>query len=160
MKELFVIGFDTEDDARAALKSLRSLEKEGRIHFEDTAVVSRGADGKAHVKNEASAATEAGAGLGAGLAMLIGGLVFPVVGIAIGAAVGAAIGAVTGSGVDGRFVKEVEQTLEPGTSALFIVTQQLDQGLLVAALRQHSGRVIQTTVDPELETALSNALKG
>jgi uncharacterized membrane protein len=156
MKDLFVIGFDTEEAARGALASLRSLEKEGRIHFEDTAVVTRGADGKAHVKNEASAATEVGAGLGAGLAMLIGGLLFPVVGIAIGAA----IGAVTGQGVDGRFVKEVEATLKPGTSALFIVTQQVDQGLLVAALRQHSGRVIQTTVDPELEAALADALKG
>ena len=85
---------------------------------------------------------------------------FPVVGVAIGAAVGAAIGALTHHGVDGAFVKEVEETLEPGKSALFLVTQEADQGLLVAALRPYSGTVLQTTVDDELEASLREALRA
>ena len=57
-------------------------------------------------------------------------------------------------------MKRVEETLEPGTSALFVVTQQADQELLVAALRPYSGTVLQTTVDDELEAALREALRA
>ena len=44
MSQLVVLGFDTEDQALDALKSLRRLEHDGRISFEDTAVVTRHAD--------------------------------------------------------------------------------------------------------------------
>jgi hypothetical protein len=60
MSQSSVLSFDTEEAATKALHSLRSLEHEGKVHFEDTAVVTRDADGNAHVKNEASAATETG----------------------------------------------------------------------------------------------------
>ena len=107
MSQIVVIGFDAEGDAFAALKTLRSIEKEGGIKFEDTAVVSHRADGKMEVKNEASSATEVGAVVGGAL----GGLVFfmfPVAGIALGAAAGAGVGAMLGTGVDGKFRDEVK----------------------------------------------------
>src|SRR5260221_613785 len=107
MNQLIVVAFDHFDDARAALASLRSLEREGRIRFEDTAIVERDPDGKAHVKNEVSGTTETAAVVGA----VIGGLVtfvFPPAGGLLGAAVGAAAcaggapPATTGSGpIDG-----------------------------------------------------------
>ena len=65
MSSVDAISFDSESDARSALASLRSLEKEGQIKFEDTAVVVHGSDGKLEVKNEASSATEGGAVVGA-----------------------------------------------------------------------------------------------
>lgn len=159
MNQLFVISFDTEEAARAAMQSLRKIEHEGQIHFEDTAIVTRDPDGTAHVKNEASAATEAGAAVGAGLGILVAGVIFPVVGLAIGAAAGAAIGAITHSGVDGKFVDEVKADLEPGKSALFLVTQTVNAGALTAALRPYSGTVLQTTVDDDFEQSLKDALK-
>jgi len=159
MSQLLVLSFDTEEAATKALHSLRSLEHEGKAHFEDTAVVTRDADGDAHVKNEASAATETGAAIGGMVGLMVAGILFPVVGIAVGAAVGAGIGAITHKGVDGAFVKEVKADLEPGKSALFLVTQQVDAGLLTAALRPYSGKVIQTTVDEEFEAQLREALK-
>lgn len=160
MSELLVISFDTEEAATKALHSLRGLEREGKVHFEDTAVVTRGADGTAHVRNEASAATETGAGIGGVVGLMVAGVLFPVVGLAVGAAVGAAAGAIAHKGVDGKFVDEVKADLEPGKSALFLVTQQVNAGLLVAALRPYSGKVIQTTVDEEFEASLRNALRG
>jgi uncharacterized membrane protein len=113
MSRIVVISFDTEDQARQALASLRGVEKQGGIHFEDTAVVTHKADGSFDVKNEASSATEAGAVVGG----LIGGLVLrvPVAGIAIGAAAGAGIGAAMGQGVPGDFVKDVEAKLPPAS---------------------------------------------
>ena len=58
MNQLVVVAFDHFDDARSPLKSLRGLEKQERIRFEDTALVERDPDGTAHVKNEVSGTTE------------------------------------------------------------------------------------------------------
>lgn len=160
MQQLFVISFDTEDAARGAMQSLRALEREGQIHFEDTAIVTRDPDGTAHVKNELSAATEAGAGIGAGIGVLVAGLAFPIVGLAIGAIAGAAIGAITHSGVDRDFIEDVKADLAPGRSALFLVTQSVNAGALASALRPYSGAVLQTTVEDDFEQTLKDALKG
>lgn len=158
MSQVVAISFDSENDARSALASLRGLEREGQIHFEDTAVVTHTSAGKYEVKNEASSTTETGAVVGA----LLGGLlfvVFPVAGIAIGAAAGAGIGAALGGGVDGDFVKEVKEQLPPGKSALFLVIKDANADAGIAALRRYKGEVIQTTLDDDTEQALRDSLK-
>jgi uncharacterized membrane protein len=152
MNQLIVVAFDHLDDARKAMKSLRELESEGRIRFEDTAVIERDPDGTAHVRNEISGTTETGAVIGA----VIGGVlsfVFPLAGIVIGAAAGAAIGASFDTGVDQSFVEDVRDKLQPGRSALFLVTKEADADALMAALRQSHGEIIQTTLSTEAEVA-------
>ena len=114
MNQLIVVTFDHLEDARTAMQRLRSLESEGRIRFEDTAVVEREADGKAHVRNEVSGTTEGAAVVGA----IIGGALafaFPLAGIALGAALGAAVGNLLDTGVSGKFVDELKTTLTPGS---------------------------------------------
>jgi len=158
MNQLLVVAFDHFDDARNAMKSLRGLEGEGRIRFEDTAIVEREPNGTAHVRNEVSGTTETAVAVGA----LIGGLVtfvFPLAGIAVGAAVGAAIGASLERGVSGAFVDEVKTTLRPGRSALFLVVRESDADATLAALRQFRGDVLQTTLSSEAEEALRQALE-
>src|SRR5919206_2348752 len=120
MNQLIVVGFDHFDDARNALKSLRDIEREGRIRFEDTAIVERDPDGTAHVKNEVSGTTETATVVGAVVGGLVGFL-FPIVGAAIGAAAGAAVGSAMHTGVEPTFVDDVKETLRPGRSALFLV---------------------------------------
>jgi uncharacterized membrane protein len=159
MSRVVAIAFDSENDARSALASLRSLEKEGQISFEDTAVLVHHADGKFEVKNEASSATEGGAVVGA----VIGGLVFfmfPLAGIALGAAAGAGIGAAFGTGVDGKFVKDVKENLPPGRSALFLQVKDAAADATIPALRRYHGAVLQTSLDEETEQALRDALKN
>ena len=158
MSQLVVLGFDTEQQALDALKSLRRLESDGRIAFEDTAVVSHGLDGKFQVKNEASSTTETGAVVGA----ILGGFVtfiFPVAGIAIGALAGAGVGSLMGRGVSGDFVKDVKAELPPGKSALFLLVKGADVDAALGVLRNFKGDVIQTTLDPDAEEAIRNALK-
>ena len=158
MNQLLVVAFDHFDDARNAMKQLRSLEREGKIRFEDTAIVERDPDGTAHVKNEVSGTTETATVIGA----IIGGFVtflFPPVGMAIGAAVGAAFGMGMDTGVSGAFVDEVKETLRPGRSALFLVVKESDADATLAALRPFTGDVIQTTLSTETEDALRQALE-
>ncbi|HLY15285.1 MAG TPA: DUF1269 domain-containing protein [Candidatus Limnocylindrales bacterium] len=158
MNQLIVIAFDHFADARNALKSLRELEHQRRIRFEDTALVERDPDGTAHVTNEVSGTTETAVVAGA----IIGGLlsfVFPPAGIAIGAALGAVVGSSLDTGVSGDFVNEVKTTLRPGRSALFLVVKRSDADALMAVLRSYSGDLIQTTLDSEGEDALREALE-
>jgi uncharacterized membrane protein len=157
MNQLIVVGFDHLDDARRAMASLRGLERDGRIRFEDTAIVERDADGKAHVRNEVSGTTETAAAVGAVIGGLVGFL-FPLAGIAIGAAVGAAIGAAMDTGVSADFTDQVKKTLTPGRSALFLVVKEADADAVTAALRSFKGEVIQTNLDSEAEDALRQAL--
>ncbi len=157
MNELLVVAFDHFDDARNAMARLRSLEREGKIRFEDTAILERDPDGTAHVKNEVSGTTETAAVIGA----IIGGFVtflFPPVGMAIGAALGAALGIGLDTGVSDKFIDEVKKTLRPGRSALFLVVKESDADATLAALRPFRGDVIQTTLPTEAEEALRQAL--
>jgi len=157
MNNLIVVAFDQLDDAREAMKRLRDLEHDGQVAFEDTAVVQRAADGRVHVRNEVSGATETGAVVGA----LIGAVVtflFPLVGFALGAVAGAAVGASLRTGVEGSFVDEVKERLAPGRSALFLFVRQASSDAVGAALREFRGDVIQTTLPSETEDALRQAL--
>lgn len=158
MNQLIVVAFDHFDDARNAMKTLRALERDGRIRFEDTALVERDPDGTAHVRNEVSGTTETAAVIGA----VIGGIVtfvFPLAGIVLGAALGAAVGAAMKTGVEGTFVDEVKKTLRPGRSALFLVVKEAQADAVMAALRPYKGDVIQTTLPTETEDALRAALR-
>jgi uncharacterized membrane protein len=157
MNQLVVVAFDHFDDARAAMRDLRDLERLGRVRFEDTAIVERDPDGTAHVKNEVSGTTETATAVGA----LIGGIVtfvMPVAGMVLGAAIGAAIGAALDRGVSPAFVDEVKETIRPGRSALFLVIRASEADATLAALRQYRGDVIQTTLPTEVEDALRAAL--
>ncbi len=158
MSDLIAITFNTEDSATSALGAIRSLEKEGQIGLEDTAVVTKDANGKIQVKNEASSGTETGAVVGAILGSLLW-VVFPVGAIVGGAIAGGLIGRAVKPGIDGTFVKEVEEKLPAGGSAIFLLTKGGAAGLLIAAMRPFEGTVVQTTLDDEEEQALRDSLK-
>lgn len=157
MNQLIVVAFDHLEDARKAMKRLREIEAEGRISFEDTAIVERLPDGTAKVRNELSGTTETGAVVGA----LVGGFVmlaFPLVGMALGAVAGAAVGASLDKGVSPKFIEDVKNTLLPGRSALFLVVRGADADAARAALQGFKGDIIQTTLDAETEEELRRAL--
>lgn len=155
-QDLIVISFDDEAQAQAALRTIREQAKLGQFHLNDTAIVRKDQSGKVHKVNELSSATEIGAVGGGALGLLLTFL-FPVAGIAIGAAAGAAIGASLGQGVDRKFVKEVTENLQPGTSALFLVFDHFNPSS-VQSLEQYHGHVVQTTLSDDLEKRLHEAL--
>lgn len=158
MSEFIAITFDDADQGLAALGSVRALEKDGKIHLKDTAVVTKDADGKVSIKNESSSGTETGAVVGGVLGAFLF-FIFPVAGIIGGAAIGALVGRAVSPGVDGTFVKEVADDLPAGGSALFVLVKDGDVGLLIGAMRRYEGRVRQTTLDEEAEQALEESLR-
>jgi uncharacterized membrane protein len=87
------------------------------------------------------------------------GFAFPIAGLVLGTAGGAAVGALVGNGVDRKFVADVQNSLTPGSSALFLVIRSGDAAALRGALEPYEGTLIQTTLDSSLEDQLRDALK-
>lgn len=146
MSHLIVITFEGTETAGTVRETLANLQRQGLLRVLDAAVITKGADGTLEVNNELSRDVKAGAGWGALFGLLVGFL-FPLAGLAVGAAGGAVVGSMLKRGVDPKFVEEVEQSLEPGSSALFFVADRLDATALRGALQNHQGKLLQTTLD-------------
>ena len=97
--------------------------------------------------------------MGALLGLLLGGLLFPVAGLLLGAGGGALVGRFMNLGVDGNFVKEVSASLQPGTSALFVLAHDANPAVVRAIMQEHPGKVLQTTLSPEAEESLKKAMQ-
>lgn len=155
---LVVIAFDAEDEAEKVRTALADGKKQGLLQIDDAAIVVKDAAGKVHVKNQISRGAWTATGVGGALGLLIGSIFFPLGGLVMGLAGGALVGRLMNLGIDGKFVKQVEEELQPGGSALFILTRQVDPTGVLAILRQFEGRVIQTNLSSEAEESLRRAL--
>lgn len=159
MTQLLVVTFDDMATAQQARRAVHDLQKQEQASLLDAAVISRDADGQTHIHNEVDSDVKLGAGVGSvvGLVLSFG---FPLLGLAVGAAGGALTGKLANRGLDKKFVHEVEQALQPGTSALAVVFADANPAALRAALDPFKGQIYQTTLDTETADQLRSALKG
>jgi uncharacterized membrane protein len=152
-----VVTFDNLHEAAELRQTLRNLQKQGLVEVEDAAVIMRDSEGQVKVDNETSHGVKVGAGAGA-LAGLFVAFLFPVVGMAVGAAGGALVAHFMDLGIDQQFVKDVTASLQPGSSALLVVVNSADPSAVRGALGPYQGTVYQTSLDPEAEATLREAL--
>jgi uncharacterized membrane protein len=61
--------------------------------------------------------------------------------------------------VDSKFVKEVSESIQPGTSALFVLVHDANPDVVRAVLEEHHGKVLHTTLSEEAEENLKKALE-
>jgi len=159
MSNLIVITFDNAEEAGKVRAAIREEQHHDLISLDDSAVVVRDEAGKVHVKNEIDRGVKIGAVGGGLLGLLIGGLFFPLAGLLVGVLGGMGVGAASGLGIQKSFVKEVSDSLQPGTSALFLIIRQANANAVVAALKPYKGQVLQTSLDPEDEETLRRVLE-
>ena len=159
MSQLIVVSFEQEEAAAAALAALQSVQKAGGAEISDAAVIQKDPDGKAHVKGTLDTGAVAGAAIGGAFGLVLF-MFFPVLGIALGAIGGGVIGHALSDRVDKKFVQEVTDKLDAGHSALFVLLRDANPAGVLAALRPiEGGTVIQTTLDPELEEQVKQAVE-
>lgn len=163
-RNLIVIAFDTEDKAAEVLATMRSTEKHGFLNLEDTVVVKKDADGKVHSQNAMDKTTKEGIVAGGFLGLFLTAFFFGPVGwlgaALLGGAAGGGIGSLMKKGVDKNFIKDVSETIQPGTSALFLVVRSADADVAAAALRQYEGKILQSTLPEDAEETLERSLSG
>ena len=168
MADLVVVAYDGEDTADQVLNKLRQLQKEYLIDLEDAVVVVRDKNGKVRIKQAVplvSLSAVGGAAWGGLFGLLIGILFLnPLLGWLTGAAMGAGAGALSGAladyGISDDFIKELGQTLQPGTSAIFMLVRRVNLDKALPELSKFGGKIIKTSLTDDQETRLRAALEG
>src|SRR5262249_5403266 len=158
MSTLVVIDYESEVKAEEVRLALLKMQKEYLIDLEDAVVVVREQNDKVKLRQLYNL-TAAGAASGGFWGALMG-LIFlnPLFGFAIGAAAGAISGALRDVGIDDGFMKQLGQTLKPGTAALCILIRHMTPDKVVEELQKFGGTLIKTNLANENEAKLRDAL--
>ena len=147
--------------AEQARQTVSELESELIIQAEQVAAISRDLEGKFHVHTSHGGASAGGGAWWGGFWGFLFGLLFfiPFAGLALGAGMGALFGHFGEKGIDKAFQQQVREYLKPGTSALFMVIDQVTPDKAIAALSQYGGTVISTSLSDEDTKKLEEALQ-
>ena len=160
MSNLVVIAFDDEYKAFELRALLAKMQREYLIEMEDAAVVTKEAGGKVKL-HQAVNLTAAGAIGGGFWGMLIGMLFLnPLLGAAVGAGAGAISGKLSDIGINDNFIRELSESLKPGTSALFLLVRKATPDKIVERLQGFGGKVLKTSLSKDKEEELQKVLSG
>jgi uncharacterized membrane protein len=158
MASLLALKFDRPDGADRMLGAIQALQAQQLIQIQDAAVVSWEAGKKKPKTRQLTSMTGALALGGTFWGMLFGLLFFvPFLGAAIGAGMGALIGHFADYGIDDNFIRQVQQKVTPGTSALFLLVGQVTTDRVVEALKGEQFEILQTNLSAEQEEKLRAA---
>ncbi|NLS03775.1 DUF1269 domain-containing protein [Rhizobium sp. P32RR-XVIII] len=168
MSELIVLGFDDPNKADAILNKLSQLEKEYLIDLEDAVVAVRDSGGKVRLKQSMNlpAAGAASGGLSGAVWGSLVGLLFlnPLAGLVLGGAIGAGSGALAGSltdyGIDDGLIKKLADTIPNNSSALFLLVRKAQPDKVLADFAGENARVLRSSLSPDQERRLQEALAG
>src|SRR5947209_1466939 len=108
--------YSSEDDAKAALQQLDTMQAQGTIQLIEAACATKDMDGKIHVTDTADVGTKKGTKRGL-VAGGIVGLIFPpsiIVGALAGSAVGAIYGHFRDKGFSNKELAQAGEDLKPG----------------------------------------------
>jgi len=158
MSELIAIAYDDKFKAEEVRLSLLKMQRDYLVDLEDAVVAVKDEEGKVKL-HQIHHLVGAGAMGGGFWGLLIGLLFFsPLLGTAVGAATGAILGALSDVGIDDDFMKQLGDTLTPGSSALFVLVRKVTPDKVVDEVKQYGGTVLQTSLTKEDEAALQSAL--
>jgi uncharacterized membrane protein len=159
MAELVVIVFDNMNTAEIVREALQKLEDPHNLRLDDAVVVAKDDSGKVQIENEMDPGVKAGL-VGGGLLGFLIGFIFggPIGSMIVGTVGGALIGKLFKTGIDPKFVKQVTESLVPGSSALFLLLQEEQLEPVLFALQPYQGKLFQTSLSPEVEDRLRQAL--
>jgi len=158
MSTLVVIGYNDLYQAQEVRLKLIKLQKAYLIDMEDAVVVVKNEDGKVKL-HQAINLTATGAISGGFWGSLIG-LIFlnPLLGLAAGAAAGAVSGALSDVGINDTFMKDLANTMQPSSSALFVLVRKSTPDKVLEELQGTGGTILKTSLSHEDEDKLQAAL--
>jgi uncharacterized membrane protein len=80
--------------------------------------------------------------------------------MAVGAAAGAISGALADVGIDDKFMKELSETMTPGSSVLFVLVRKATPDRVLDELKGTGGKVLKTSLSHSDEAKLQDALSA
>ncbi len=164
---LWAIGFDEIGRAGAVRDEITKLawdptEGGKYLILVDAAVVIRHPDGSFTLEREPFPGIQNI--LSCSVVGFLAGLVLaaPLTGATLGAFVGGAgtLASAARAGISADFIQEVEKLMRPGSSALFVLDEVGDMGVILHKIRGLGGTVLKTNVDLERAKQIQTALAG
>lgn len=158
MNTLTVLKFSTPDGAQEMLNKVYQMQNQELITVIDAATVIWPEGRKGPKTKQAVNLTGAGAMDGAFWGMLFGLLFFvPLFGMAVGASMGALTGRFADYGIDDNFIKRIRKEIEPGTSALFLMTTNAVVDRVIEELQGREFELVSTNLTKDQEEELRSA---
>ncbi|HEX6211921.1 MAG TPA: DUF1269 domain-containing protein [Methylomirabilota bacterium] len=158
MSTLVAIGYNDPYKAEEVRLMLRKMKQEYLIDLDDAVVAVKDEKGKIRL-NQPFSLTGAGAVSGGFWGALIGLLFLnPLLGMAVGATAGAVSGALTDVGINDTFMKELAETMKPGSSVLFALVRSASPERVLDDLKGTGGKVIRSSLSHEDEARLQKAI--
>lgn len=158
MAEFVSIVYDDEFKGDEVRLALLKLQQEYLIDMEDAVVAVKGEDGKIKL-HQAVNLTAAGAVSGGFWGTLIGAIFLnPLFGMAAGMAAGAVSGALSDVGIQDDYMNELAESMQPKSSALFILVRKATPDKVVEELQKYGGKLLRTSLSHEDEVKLQSAL--
>ncbi len=146
MSNLVIGIFKDEEQAEEARLHLLTKEVERGLELEDAVVMKKTVDGKVkfrHLTRATATGAVVGAFWGAMLGLLFLNPVFLLGGLVMGLFVGGVYGALSHIGVDADFVKSEAESMNPGDSAVCVLTRN-DAAKVVDEINKFDGGIVQT----------------
>ena len=159
MSEMIVAGFKGEFTADEVLLELLKMKQIHLIDLDYAVVAARKDDGTLRVRHnkvlvhaDATAAGQFGT-------LFFGGPVGYIVGAIIGAAIGETVKGLKKIGIKDDFIKEISETLEKGSSAIFIRVRKTLSDKVVEELRKFNARLLRSSLQIANEEELVRELE-
>ena len=158
MSELVVIGYKSKFAAEEVRLQLLKMQREDLRDLDDAVVVVKEPSG--HLKlQHVHSPTTSGAPGDSFWELLVGALFFsPWLGAAPRAATGTLCGVLAEVGIDDACMKALADTLQPGSSALFVFVRQARPEREVEELKSTGGKLLKISLRHEAPEPLQAAL--
>src|SRR5690349_19834035 len=140
MSTLVAVVFDDEATAFEMRAALAKMQQQHLIELEDSVVVTRNQNG--HVKLDQAVNLTAAGAVGGGFWGMLIGLLFlnPLLGAAVGAGAGALSARFQDIGIDDKMMKDMGESLTPGSSALFVLVRKATTDKVLEGLKPFVGK--------------------
>ena len=155
--QVIVAAFDGMDSAKEAFDDLKQLEKEKSIKIENAAILRKDHDSKLHIRDVKDMTGTRGAVLGGVTGAVVGVITGPVGWVALGgAAIGGLVAKLKDGGFDNSRLEQWGDRLQPGTSALVAVVDQIWVREVEAALKEDARDVMTLEIGKDIATQLAD----
>jgi uncharacterized membrane protein len=155
MATMTVWKFPTAEGAAVAEATLKDLQRRELIQIHDAAIVSYPVGAKKPKTKQLASLAGVGALGGAFWGMLFGLIFFiPLLGMAIGAGIGALTGSMSDVGIDDSFIRRMRDEIQPGTSALFLLSSGAVVDKVQDAFSGQQMMLVETNLSNEQEAKL------
>ncbi|MCU0682059.1 MAG: DUF1269 domain-containing protein [Polyangiaceae bacterium] len=156
-RSLVVLGFDARTRADEAWLAVKRLHAGHKLVLHDAVFITKnqagGADVTETVDPTPGSAALDGSVWGLLFGTLLGGPVGGLVAGALSAGTGALLAKLIDVGVSDATVRDLRQTILPGTTALALLLSHIDQPAVLAELRRFAGAKLVATTLPEAALA-------